>query len=494
MEILTKISEFLWNYPFIIFIMLAGVYFTIKSKFFSITHFGHIMKHTLGSLTSKEAHDKKAGQISPFEAVSIAIGGCVGTGNLGGVATAIAVGGPGAVFWMWLWALVGMTVKMVEVTLGCYYRSQNEKGEFYGGSTHVIEKGIGREMGKKFGYPLATIFGVFFLMQCLQGSQAYTVSEVLNTVFGWNMIATTVLYTLIIYYVIWRGVPKIASFASRAVPFMTMTFLIGGLVIIALNIKSIPSVFYSIFHDAFTGSAAIGGFTGSVVAQAIRQGISRSINSNEAGQGASPFIHGSATTVHPVRQGLWGAFEVFIDTLVVCSITALAILSTGSIESGSVGATLTIFAYNSVFGRFGEVFIGIMIILFGVTTTSGWYTYYNAVIQYMFRYKPKLRDAFALIFKIVFPAINIFVVTTIVLQGHGPEMFWTIVDIVIVLPVFFNLLALFILRDKFTDLLKDYKSRYITGKDVDPNFKVFYEDDPEIFKEEEKIREKLRKL
>lgn len=308
------------------------------------------------------------------------------------------------------------------------------------------------------------------------------------------MILTTVIYTIILYYIIWRGVPGIAKFATRAVPFMTMTFIIGGLGLIIANYQNIPSVIYSIFHDAFTGTAAIGGFAGAVVTQTIKMGLARSINSNEAGQGSSPFIHGSANTVHPIRQGLWGAFEVFADTIIVCSITALSVLCTGAWTTGQAGATLAIIAYESLYGRFGSVFIGIMCILFGLTTTSGWYAYYIAVINYLFRYKPILRDKMCTAFKIIFPMINVIIVTTIVMTGHGPEMFWTIVDILIVIPVFLNLLSLLILNKKFWTLLDDYKARYMGIGEVDPNFHVFYEDDPEVFEMEEKIREEIRKI
>jgi AGCS family alanine or glycine:cation symporter len=273
---------------------------------------------------------------------------------------------------------------------------------------------------------------------------------------------------------------------------MTTLFIIGGLGVIIANIQNVPSVFVAIFHDAFTGTAAVGGFTGAGISLVMRSGVARSINSNEAGQGSSPFIHGSANTIHPIRQGLWGSFEVFADTVIVCSITALAILCAGEWVTGQAGATLTIISYESVYGRFGSVFIGIMCGLFGITTTAGWYTYYVAVINHALRYKPIARDKVLKIFKFVFPLPNIIIVSSIVLTGNGPELFWTIVDITLVVPVFTNLLALVVLRKKFWELLKDYKARHMGIGTVDPNFNVFYEDDPKIAEEEEKIREKMR--
>ena len=492
-DFLNALNDLMWGKPFIIFVMMVGLIFTLQGGFFTISRFGHIMKHTLGSLTSKEANKKEAGRVSPFEAVCVAIGGTVGAANIGGVATAIATGGPGAVFWMWLWAFFGMMVKLVETTLGCYYRSQDEKGNYYGGSMYFMEKGIGREQGKKAGFVLAGIFSLCFLLQAVQGSQAYTISEVLYAAFGFDMILVTCLYTVLVYFVIWRGTPRIAKIATKAVPFMCLIYLIGGLAIIGANITSIPGVFVLIFREAFTGSAAFGGFIGATVAKAMNAGVSRSMNSNEAGMGSSPLIHGSADTIHPMRQGLWGAFEVFIDTIVVCSITALSILCTGAYQSGSAGATLTIEAFTSVFGNFAASYIGIMVLLFGFTTTAGWYVYYVTVIGYALRHQPVIRDKIINIFKIMFPMMNVIIVSYIVLTGSGADLFWTIVSIVTAPSVFINLIALLFLRKKFFAIFKDYQARYLGKGKVDPQYYVFYEDDPAIAEKEEAIREEIRR-
>ena len=492
-NILNGINNFLWGKPFTYFVLFIGLYFTVRSGFFSVFHFKHILKNTFGSMFSKEANEKKHGSVSPFEAVCVAIGGCVGCGNIGGVASAIAVGGPGSVFWMWVWAFFGMTVKCVETTLGCYYRSKDDTGRFFGGSTYFMEKGIAKEMGHhKFGIGLAIAFGIGFISQFLGGSQAYTISEVLNQSFGFDMIGVTLAYSAILFYIIWKGTPRVAAFASKAVPFMCALFIAGGVILICANYENVPHVFKMIFHDAFTGSAAVGGFVGSTVSTVISTGVARSINSNEAGQGSSPLIHGSANTVHPFRQGIWGSFEVFMDTIVVCSITALSVLCSGAWTEGWTGATLTIKAYESVFGRFGSVYIGLMCALFGLTTTAGWYTYYIAVMRHGLRYKPVLADKLELLFKFIFPLPNIVIVTSIVLTGNGPDLFWTIVNISLVAPVFTNLLGLFMLRNKYFEIMKDYKARYMGVGKVDPNFHVFYEDDPEIAKEEEAIRSKVR--
>lgn len=491
-DVLNSIDSFLWGTPFTVFVLFVGAYFFIGSKFFTLGHFSHIMKHTMGGMVGKEANTKKEGQVSPFEAACIAVGGSVGCGNIAGVATAIAVGGPGSVFWLWVWAFFGMMVKCVETTLGCYYRSKDEKGEYFGGATYFMEKGIMKEMGHKYGGALAIAFGIGFVAQFLGGSQAYTISEVLNMSFGVDMIGVTLAYSVILFYLIWKGTPRIAKFASKAVPVMCLLFILGGLGLIIVNYRNVPHVLGMIFTDAFTGTSAVGGFAGAGVQIAISKGLSRSINSNEAGQGSSPLIHGSANTIHPMRQGLWGSFEVFVDTLIVCSVTALAVLVTNEWQTGIAGASLTIMAYESVYGQVGVIFIGVMAFLFGITTTTGWFTYYCAIINHALRYKPVLRDRIITIFKFVFPLPNIIIVSSIVLTGNGPDLFWTTVDITLVIPVFTNLLAIFILRKKFWTIMKDYKARYMGIGEVDPNFYVFYEDDPEIAKEAELIRERVR--
>ena len=306
------------------------------------------------------------------------------------------------------------------------------------------------------------------------------------------MVVVTLIYSAFLFYIIFRGVPRIAAFATKVVPLMCILVVLGGLVIIAINYQVIPDVLYSIFHDAFTGTAATGGFTGAAVAKVIGDGVARSINSNEAGQGSSPFIYGSADTVHPVRQGLWGSFDVFVNTIVVCTITALVVLSTGDWSTGVKGATLTINAYESVFGYGGDIFLGIIALLFGLTTTTGWFAYYVSVINHGLRKKPHLRDRVISVFRYIYPLPNIIIVSSIVLTGNGPELFWTIVNITLIAPVFTNLLALFILRNKFWQLFKDYKARYMGVGTVDPNFYVFYEDDPEAYRREEAIRREGR--
>ena len=233
------------------------------------------------------------------------------------------------------------------------------------------------------------------------------------------------------------------------------------------------------------------GFVGVGVSKAIKTGIARSMSSNGAGGGASPFIHGSADTVHPMRQGLWASFEVFADTIIVCSITAFACLCTGAWKTGAVGATLAVNSYEIVYGRFGLYFMGFMAFLFAITTTTGWFAFYCGVITYAFKNKPGLRDRLVMLFKLVYPIPNIVIVSYIVLSGSGPDLFWTIVNLVLVVPTFTNMLSILILRKKFWKIMADYKARYMGIGKVDPDFYVFYEDDPVIAQEADEERRKI---
>ena len=473
------IDSLLWGLPFMIFIIAVGGYFFIRSKGFTIAHLPYILKQTLGrSIRDKSRNREGEAHISSFEAACIAIGGTVGNGNIAGVATAIATGGPGAVFWSGIWAFFGMIVKCVETSLSCYYRSRNDRGKFYGGTTYFLEKGLVKKHGHRSGWILAALFGVGFILQFLGGSQAYSIAESLNTCFGINMIAFTLVYSALLFYIIYRGVPRIAKFASRAVPFMCVAYLLGGVGIIALNLSRVPTVFAMIIKSAFTPTAASGGFIGASVAATVRTGLARSINSNEAGQGSSPLIHGSADTPHPVAQGLWGAAEVFVDTIIICTVTALSVLCSGVWNSGTMGASLAISAFQHAYGQIGVVFIGIMMFFFGLTTTSGWFSYYLSIIQHFLRRRPKVRDRVISAFRFLFPLPNIVIVSSIVLTGNGPELFWAIVDITLAIPVFANLLSIFLLRRDFWTLLKDFKARYMGIGQIEAGFAPFYDTPP----------------
>lgn len=454
-----------------------GVYYLIATKAFSFIHLGHIFKNTFGTLTKKESKEKTAGHVSPWEAVCIAVGGCVGTGNVSGVAAAIALGGPGALFWIWAWAFFGMTIKCVEVSLASYYRSRNEDGEYFGGPSYYMEKGLGQDKKWKVGIVLAWVFGICFFVQWFIGSQAFAVSEVLKASLNIPQIPFVLVYSAFLFYVLNKGVPRLAKTLSSLVPIMCILYVVAGLGLIFINIDALPGVMKAVFTEAFTGSAAAGGFAGASIQTVMRAGVSRSINSNEAGQGTSPAIHASADTVHPVRQGLWSTMEVFVDTIVICTITSLAILCSGTWNSGLTSGTLTVAAFDSAYGQVGIIFLGIMMALFGFTTTGGAYTYYYTLLNHVLR-NCRWRKQIVKIYTWIYSGPNIIITSLIVLTGSSPALFWTLTDITIAFPVFTNLLALFLLRDKYKALLKDYKSKYMGIGEIDESFKEFYDTEP----------------
>lgn len=467
----------LWGMPFLVFTIVIGVYYVFATRAFSFVHIGHIFKSTFGTLRKQESKNKSKGQVSPWEAVCIAVGGCVGTGNVSGVAAAIALGGPGALFWIWAWAVFGMTIKCAEVSLASYYRTQNKDGTYFGGPSYYMEKGLGWDKKWKGGIVLAWVFGVGFFVQWFIGSQAFAVSEVLKASLNIPQIPFVLVYSAFLFYVLHKGVPRLAKTLSRLVPAMCVLYVAAGIGLIVLNAEALPGVLKAVFTEAFTGSAAVGGFAGAGIQTVMRAGVSRSINSNEAGQGTSPMIHASADTVHPVRQGLWSTMEVFVDTIVICSITALAILCSGTWSSGLTSGTLTVSAFASGYGSVGILFMGVMMTLFGFTTTGGAYTYYFTLLNHVLR-NCKYREKIVKAYTFIYSGPNIIITSLIVLTGNSPALFWTLTDIFIALPVFTNLLALFLLRDKYKALLRDYKARYMGIGNIDESVRPFYDTEP----------------
>ena len=298
--IFESITNWLWGLPLLITIIVTGVYLTIRSGFFQFRHFAYIVKNMFNK-DSREGGGDDGKSLTPFQAISIAIGGTVGVSNMSGVATAIATGGPGALFWLWVAALLAMIIKMCEVTLGVYYRHKQEDGTYIGGPTFYMQKGLGEE--KKF--PLwgifAVAFGAMIFSTWFITAQNYTVSEAIGSTFNIPYIVPSILYVVGIYIVIFGGIKKVGKIASYMVPVMCSFYVIGCLIILIKNVAAIPEAFGLIFKGAFTAQAATGGFLGAGVATAMRLGFARSVYSNEAGWGTSPMVHASAKTDHPVK-------------------------------------------------------------------------------------------------------------------------------------------------------------------------------------------------
>ena len=472
---------FLWGLPIIVIILGTGFYFTFKTGFFQVFHLKHIFSETICKIIKKgnKAEGEGKGLITPFEAVATAIGGSVGVGNIGGVATAMAVGGPGSLFWLWIAAFVGMILKMAEVSLGVYYREKDEKGDPYGGPTYYMEKGLGEEKGHKWWLIPAAIFGGGIFSTFFITVQNYTVSEAVSAAFGIKIIYASIIYIICNYILIIGGIKSLGKLAGKIVPFMCIFYVGAALYIVAINIGNLPASLALVFKGAFTGTAAIGGFTGAAFRQVMRIGMARSVFSNEAGWGSSPMIHASAQTDHPIKQGLWGAFEVFIDTIVVCTLTCLVIIITGVWSSGATGATLTLSAFETGMGSASKIFIATGIFLFGVTTSSGWYAYYEIILRHLMKSSPKLKNGILKFYKIFYPVPGFIMVVMATTIGMPGATVWLFADFTTAVPTFINIAVMLSLSGTFFKLFKDYKTKYILKEEVKPEdkIKVFYEED-----------------
>lgn len=486
-EFLNWLNGMLWGLPLIALMVITGLYFTIRSGFFQFRHFGHIIKHTAGRITSKENATSEKGTLSPFEAICTAVGGTVGFGNIAGVATAVASGGPGAVLWMWLASCLGMILKQVEVALGCYYRSTNAKGEKYGGPTYYMQKGLGeeRKWGKAWKIP-AIIFGIGIFSTFFVTSSTLTASEVVAGAFHFDgievggfpiegEILVGVALCVLTYFITAGGTKGVASIFSKLVPFMSILYILMGIGMIVVNLDQVPSAIATIFTGAFTGHAAVGGFAGSVVSGMIQTGMARSVYSNEAGWGTSPMVHASADTRHPVEQGLWGSFEVFFDTFIVCSITALSVILSGMWTDGSTGGSLSLSAFSSSFGTIGSILLAIIMLIFTVTTSGGWFTYYLALLEHMNMKENVFTKILMKLFYLT-RALPGLLWTIYLVKTGNTGFIWTVVDITSAIPTFVNVFVILLLSGQYFKLLKDYKARYMGIGQVDPKTKLFYEE------------------
>ncbi len=467
-----NLTGWLWGIPLLIVIVVTGVAYTVISKGFQFTHIGKII--TTPFKKDPELADRKD-KLTPFQAVSIAVGGSVGVSNISGVGTAIATGGPGAVFWLWIAALLGMIIKMAEVTLAVYYRTTNPDGTHYGGPTYYMQKGLGEEKGFK-GWPLlAVMFGGGIFITFFITLQNYTVSEAIGTTFNIPFIVPSLVLVFSIYAIILGGLKRVGEIAGYLVPFMCLFYVGCVVVVLFTHASSIPGAFGLIFKGAFTYQAAVGGFAGAAVARALQLGFARSVYSNEAGWGTSPMIHATAETNHPIKQGIMGAFEVFADTMVVCTATALLVIVTGFWNSGLMGAELTLVALETTLGSFSRYVVALSIFFFGLTTATGWYTYYYVLLNHAFKDSPKKK--LILMLYNGFNPIFGFLLTVITVYGGGtPAQIWTLADFSSVIPTFINVAVVLVLYKTYVDLLKDYKARYMGIGTVDPDFPIFYEE------------------
>lgn len=458
-----KLNDFIWGPYMLVLFLAVGLLFTVRTKLFQITKIKMWMNETFLAIfkNRKVLRTDDKHSISQFQSLCTALAATIGTGNIAGVATAIALGGPGAVFWMWVSAFLGMMTNYAENTLGIKYRYKNEKGSWIGGAMIYIEKGLGWKW-------MAVLFSVFCMLASFgigNMTQANSIASGLYSSFGVPKAVSAVLVMIFVALVILGGIKRIASVTEKFVPFMAVLYIAGGLLVIFLNIAHVPAAFGMIFSEAFNFKAIGGGALGYGIATAMRRGISRGVFSNEAGLGSSVMVHSASDVEEPVVQGMWGVFEVFADTLVVCTITALTIITSGvynmdqylsNIQNGIEnvsGTELTGAAFQSAI-PFGGQFIAIAIMLFAFSTILGWSYYGERAVEYLFGLKA------------IIPYKVIFILVIFVGCVTSLELVWDIADTLNGFMALPNLIAVILLSGQVVEMTKDYLKRKQAGKIV----------------------------
>lgn len=380
-DIISKINAavngVVWGPIMLTLLIGTGLFLSYKTGFLQFRKFFYTMKNTIGSIFSKNQHEKNASGVSPFQAVATAMAGTIGTGSIAGLATAITAGGPGAVFWMWISALLGMVTKYSEIVLSLHFREKSSDGSYIGGPMYYIKNGLG--YGFKW---LAALFAFFAMIACLgtgNATQSNSISVALHSTLGVPTYITGIVLTIIVALVILGGMKRIASVNEKLVPFMAVFYVVCAVVVLIINFAKIPAAFALIFKEAFNFKAAAGGAGSYGIMMAMHYGFSRGVFSNEAGLGSAPMAHAASSAKDPVKQGLWGMFEVFFTTIIICTCSALVLLTTGIWNTGTYdGAALSIASFNAVLPGIGGIGVTLSTIFFALSTILGW-AYYGEV-------------------------------------------------------------------------------------------------------------------
>ena len=449
------VNNFIWGVPAMICIIGVGLYLSIRMGFIQIRKFTYAMKVTIGRIFRKrEASD---GALTPFQAVCTALAATVGTGNIAGVAGAIAIGGPGAVFWMWVSAMLGMCTKFSEVILAVHFREKNDKGELVGGPMYYIKNGL-----KKHWHWLAYLFSAFGVLTVFgtgNATQVNTITSAIDTaLYNMNIIVDEnsstvstvnliigIVLAVVIALILIGGIKRIGQVAEKLVPFMALVYIILAIGVVLLNAKNVPAVFASIFKGAFNPASVTGGAIGSFF-MSMKKGVSRGIFSNEAGLGTGSIAHACADTRKPVKQGFFGIFEVFVDTIVICTLTALVILcSEVPVNYGSAaGAELTISGFTSTYGGWISIFTAVAMCCFAFSTIIGWGLYGTRCIEFLFG--SKANKPFMVLYSLV----------AVVGATMDLGLMWGIAETFNGLMAIPNLIAVFLLSGVVVKLVKEY--------------------------------------
>ena len=448
----TAVNNFIWGVPAMVCIFGVGLYLSIRTNFLQIRKFPYAIKTTLGRIFRKR--DASDGAITPFQAVCTALAATVGTGNIAGVAGAIAIGGPGAIFWMWVSALFGMCTKYAEVTLAVHYREINANGELVGGPMYYIKNGLSKKW-HWLAYLFAA-FGVLTVFGTGNATQVNTITTAINSaLLNYNVISESAVSTsnliigiiiaILIAMILLGGIKRIGHVTEKLVPFMALLYILLGLGVILLNIQNVPAVFASIFRGAFQPRAVTGGIVLSMFTS-LKKGVSRGIFSTEAGLGTGSIAHACADTKKPVKQGMFGIFEVFTDTIVICTLTALVILCSGvAVDYGkAAGAELTILGFTSTYGSWVSIFTAIAMCCFAFSTAVGWGLYGARCIEFLFSEK------------VIKPFMVIYSLVAILGATANLGLMWSIAETFNGLMAIPNLIALFLLSGTVVKLTKEY--------------------------------------
>jgi AGCS family alanine or glycine:cation symporter len=374
----TWLNSYVWGMPTIILLVGTGVLLTVLTGVAQVRYLGFALKEVLGKITQRGSGE---GTVSPFQAVATALASTVGVGNIAGVATAIHIGGPGALFWLWVSGFFGMCTKYAEIVIALHYRERDATGIMRGGAMYILKNGLKMPwLGAVFA--LLTSLAAFGIGNMVQ---ANSVAGALTESLGLAPAITGGILVVLTAAVILGGIRRIGQFTEYLVPFMALFYLAGGLTIVAMHISELPGVIRLVLDSAFNGHAAVGGFVGSTMAMALRYGIARGLFSNEAGLGSAPIVHAAATTDHPVRQGMYGIFEVFVDTILICTTTGLVILMTGVWTADATGAVLSARAFEAGLpGTWGHIVVTTGLVLFAFSTLIGWSYYGETGVVYLF--------------------------------------------------------------------------------------------------------------
>lgn len=451
-KINTILGNFIWGAPAMICIIGVGLLLSFKTRFLQVRKFGLSVKNAVGKLFDKS--EIQDGAMSPFQAVCTALAGTVGTGNIAGVAGAVAIGGPGAVFWMWCSAFLGMCTKFAEVTLAVHYREKNKDGEYVGGPMYYIKNGLKHKW--MFLAVAYAIFGVLTVFGTGNATQVNTIVTSINSaLINYHLIGTDsisslnlvlgIIIAILVALVLLGGIKRIGQVTEKLVPFMALLYIVLGLGVIVLNYRTVPSVVHSIFIGAFSPRGVTGGVVGSMFIS-LRKGVSRGIFSNEAGLGTGSIAHACADTEEPVKQGLFGIFEVFVDTIVICTLTALVILcGNESVKYGvAAGAELTIKGFVTVYGNWVSIFTAISLCCFAFSTIIGWGLYGSRCIEFVAGEKS------------VKPFLVLYSLVSIVGATMNLGLLWDIAETFNGFMMIPNLIALFLLSNKVVSLVKEY--------------------------------------